>query len=302
MSKCSRVSVTTTIYNRCDMLRVLYNSLNSQTIKNFRWIVVDDGSTDDIADVVKEIESQKPEFDFVYIRKENGGKHTALNQAFGMLSNDELVINVDSDDYLVEDAIETILLDWNKYGSEKVCGLCYKKMDKKGKSVCDDFGKDVQITNYNDFIINGGIGGDKAEVFRADILKKQRFPEYDGENFLGEGVMWSKISHDYNMVFINKAIYVCEYLEDGLTKGGRGIRIKNPRGGMYHAEEYLDKRYKLPVRMKNALLYLTYTRFAKISMIDIYKKNDYKVLLFINSLPSLLLYKYWGKKYGEKND
>ena len=302
MGNYNYLSVITTVYNRCDRLKALYDSLDSQTVKDFRWIVVDDGSTDDIAGVVKEIKDQKPEFDFVYVRKENGGKHTALNKAFGMLGDNELVINVDSDDYLVKDTIETILSDWSRYGSDEVCGLCYKKMNKDGKSVCDDFGKDAQVANYNNFIINGGINGDKAEVFRADILSKQRFPEYDGENFLGEGVMWSKMAHDYDMVFINKAIYVCEYLEDGLTKSGREMRIKNPRGGMHHAEEYLEKRYKLPVRMKNALLYLTYARFAKISIVDICKKSSYKCLLFANLIPSFMLYKYWGGKYGGKND
>lgn len=298
MKKNYKLSVITPTYNRADKIVNLYNSLSEQTSKDFRWIIIDDGSVDGTEGIVGELRSKKNNFEIFYVKKENGGKHTALNLAFGLL-DDGLAMIVDSDDYLIEDAVKTILQDWEKYGGKKICGLCYKKMREDGSDMCGSFVGEVKIANYNDFIINGRISGDKAEVFRADILKIRRYPSYKNERFLGEGVMWSKIAHDYDMVFINKPIYVCEYLEGGLTKSGRNLRIKNPNGGMYHAEEYLDKRYKIQIREKNALLYLTYARFAKKDLLEIYKKSKYKILLFVNFLPSLLLYNYWKRRYKD---
>lgn len=73
---------------------------------------------------------------------------------------------------------------------------------KKNKKITQEFKNDEFIDNYNTYIINNGVKGDKAEVFRTSILKKYKFPEFKGEKFLGEGVLWSKISHDYDMVFL----------------------------------------------------------------------------------------------------
>ena len=41
------VSVLTPTYNRASVLHRVYDSLNRQKIRNFEWVVVDDGSTDD---------------------------------------------------------------------------------------------------------------------------------------------------------------------------------------------------------------------------------------------------------------
>lgn len=72
--------------------------------------------------------------------------------------------------------------------------------------------------------------GDKAEVYRTDILKKYPFPEFEGENFLTEDVIWNRIAIDgYRIRWFNHVIYICEYLEDGLTKG-KDRSINNFKG------------------------------------------------------------------------
>lgn len=133
------------------------------------------------------------------------------------------------------------------------------------------------------------------------MLKKYKFPCYENEKFVGEGVIWSIIAHDYDMVFFNKALYICEYLPDGLTKSGRKMRLENPYGGAFHTKEYLNKIYSLKVREKNALLYLVYIRFEKKNIISTIINenfdNNIRILLFFNIIPSYLLYVYWKFKY-----
>lgn len=290
------VTVITPTYNRGREIQKLYESLKGQTSKNFEWLVIDDGSEDGTEEIMNSIMKKEKNIHIKYYKKKNGGKHTALNIAFGMLKT-ELAIIVDSDDFLVRSAIETIIKDWRKYKNERICGLCYKKIGTRNEKICDDFEKGVAIANYNQFIINSGRVGDKAEVFRSNILSTVRYPEYANEKFMGEGVMWSKISRDWDMVFVNEAIYVCQYLDGGLTRTGRAMRIKNPLGGIYHSMEYLDKIYKMRIREKNALLCLTYARFAKKNILKFCKESQNSLLLSINIIPSFVLYQLWLKRF-----
>lgn len=290
------LTILTTTYNRGDILVNLFNSLYMQKEFNFKWLIIDDGSMDKTKEIVKNFKTDK--FEIKYIYKENHGKHTALNLAFKYLDT-ELVIIVDSDDMLVPDATLQITKDWKKYKNRvDICGLVYVRKDINGKYISEHFKKEEFEDNYNSYIINKGIRKDKAEVFRCDILKKYKFPEFDGENFIGEGVLWSKIARNYNMIFIDKAIYICQYLNNGLTNSGRKLRIENPYGGMFHAEEYMDdKTYSFRVREKNTILYMVYAKFAGIKFKDIIKKVKNKYMAYINILPSMLIYIIWKKKY-----
>ena len=295
------LTIVTPTYNRAMELAKLHASLKSQTDKDFCWLIIDDGSTDNTFDVIKKMKRDANGFSIEYIRKENGGKHTALNLAFKKVKT-ELLIIVDSDDYITNDAVETIKNDWAQYNDGKICGLCYKRGRVNGEDLSDDFGSEVVKANYKDFIVNAKRKRDKAEVFRTSVFSKYSFPVFEGEKFLGEGVLWCKISDEYDMVFINKVIYICEYLEGGLTKSGRRLRIENPLGGMYYASEFLDNRYNWGIRMERALLYLTFARFARENITKIRKKSDHRIILDVNVLPSFLLYNYWRKKYEGRND
>lgn len=285
------LTIITPTYNRGNLLNKVYDSLLKQTNKNFIWLVIDDGSSDDTRNVIdKFINDSKINIQYIY--KQNGGKHTALNVAFKNL-NTELATILDSDDVLTNDAVETIDSYNVKYKNDNtLCGFCFLKGYSNNKSVTS-YPDDENKANYNDYIINSGISGDKCEVFKSSMLEKYSFDEFKDEKFLAEGYLWSQISEKHDMVFINKIIYICEYLEDGLTKSGRTLRLKNPLGGKRHAEEYLNKKYNIKVRFKNALLYIVYAKQSK-TKIE-FKKA--RILLIIAYVPALLLKFYWNKKY-----
>ena len=115
-----KVAVLTPTYNRAYILDKLYLSLEEQTIKDFVWYIIDDGSTDDTESLISSFSCK--EFSIKYTKKENGGKHTALNVGISQIE-EELTIIVDSDDTLTKDAIETIKRDWDKYsGLQNICG------------------------------------------------------------------------------------------------------------------------------------------------------------------------------------
>ena len=121
--------------------------------------------------------------------------------------------------------------------------------------------------------------------------------DYKNEKFCGEGVLWSLIAKKYDMVFVNEAIYMCEYLYGGLTNSGRRLRLKNPRGGMFHSKEYISSDYRMIIRIKNSLLYLVYAFFANESVIKLISTSQNKLLLVFCLVPSYILYIFWKNKY-----
>ena len=292
------IAILTPTYNRGYILQKLFNSLLNQTVFDFKWYLVDDGSTDDTEEKSKDFINDK--FEVVYIKKENGGKHTALNAGIKVI-NEELVFIVDSDDYLENNAVETIVIDWINYKNEAdIAGLSYYKMHENGLVVGQKYPAHEDIVDtYTSMRINKNIKGDKAEVYRTEVLKKYPFPEFKGEKFLSEAIVWNNISKaGYKLVFIGKSIYICEYLADGLTSAGRKYRLKNPLGTMEHAKSFLYKSVKFKYRMKYMLLYTATRPFSKMSIKEACKNlKGYKVSYFICLLPGLFLSKYWKLKY-----
>lgn len=86
------ITIVTPTYNRGDKLPELFRSLCSQTCKDFRWLCIDDGSTDNTNDIIKSFKHHMSNndcgFSVDYIHKENGGKHTALNIAIRTVTTD----------------------------------------------------------------------------------------------------------------------------------------------------------------------------------------------------------------------
>ncbi|MGL4652157.1 glycosyltransferase family 2 protein [Cetobacterium sp.] len=225
-----KITVFTATYNRGYIIENLYNSLKNQTNKNFEWIVIDDGSTDNTEDLFKGIEKEKNEFEIKYIKKENGGKHRAINLGVEIALG-ELFFIVDSDDVLTKNAIEKVIFWENTISNnEKYAGIAGNRGFEKDKLIGKTFlGEYVDATSLERKKYE--IYGDKAEVFYTKVLKKFKFPEYRNENFITESVVWYEIaSKGYKIRWFNEIIYLTDYLEDGLTKSGKDIFIKNPKG------------------------------------------------------------------------
>ncbi len=303
------ITVITPSYNRGGKIGKLYSSLCEQSNKNFEWLIVDDGSSDDTKELVESWLDKSP-FPIKYVYKENGGKHTALNLGISMIES-ELTFIVDSDDYLTEDSIQTIFDYHEKYRnrkeSDKLCGYSFLRAYSNGEVNAGEFPVDEAIDTYRQQRINNNLLGDKAEVYYTDIIKKYPFEVFAGEKFMAEDAVWLKMSGPYNMVHINRVIYICDYLEDGLTKTGRKMKIYSPYGMMYRSAVYInDPNVFLKVKIKMMLLYHIYARFAKIRD----KENDVSdkeikeklsrckinkgMLYYLSALPSRILSIRWS--------
>ena len=232
-------TIFTPTYNRRELIDNLYHSLLAQTDKNFEWLIIDDGSTDDTEKYFSELTSKPQPFPIRYLKQVNGGKHRAINKGV-QNANGELFFIVDSDDYLTENAIEKInqwitTLD----NSHKWAGI----------SGLRGFSKDSVVGQHSDFSYidaknnerrKYNLLGDKAEVYFTDVLKQHPFPKIPGENFISEEIVWNAIARDgYYLRWFNEIIYICDYLEGGLTKDNDKDK-SNPQGRLLWAKGQLE--------------------------------------------------------------
>lgn len=289
------ITVLTPTFNRGGGLQSLWDSLQKQTVKEFEWLVVDDGSTDGTKNLITQLQ-EKSDFPIRYIYKNNGGKHTALNVGIQTICS-ELTFIVDSDDCVTEDAVESILKIHKRYRSQNnICGYAFLRAFPDGKVNGKKFDVDEKIGSYIDVRVNGDdTGADKAEVFKTHCLKEFPFPEYPNEKFLGEDLVWIRMARKYEMVHINKAIYVGNYLEDGLTNNRRKHNIASPIGCMHRAEEFMESDLKTRYRIKGGLQYIVYGRFAGVKVVDLIRKSRHKILATVCIPGGLLLYARWNK-------
>lgn len=276
-------------------MRSPWDSLQKQTVKDFEWLVVDDGSTDGTKNLITQLQ-ENSDFPIRYIYKSNGGKHTALNVGIQTICS-ELTFIVDSDDCVTDDAVESILKIHKKYRLQNnICGYAFLRAFPDGKVNGKKFDVDEKIGSYIDVRVNGDdTSADKAEVFKTHCLKEFPFPEYPNEKFLGEDLVWVRMARKYQMVHINKAIYIGNYLEDGLTNNRRKHNIASPVGCMHRAEEFMESDLKTRYRIKGGLQYIVYGRFAGVKVVDLIRKSRHKILATVCIPGGLLLYARWNK-------
>ncbi len=224
-----RITIFTPTYNRGYILNQLYRSIQRQTYRDFEWLIIDDGSTDDTESIVRGWIQEDNDFPIRYFKQENGGKCRAINRALD-LAEGELFFTVDSDDLLTDDALEKID-GWVASLPDNVpfCGVAANCGRAKG-----DTDNPLIAAEYYDgcfFDWYKTLTGEKAIAYFTAINKEYKYPEFEDETFMTEAVTANRIAHDgYKMRFYNDVIRIYEYLDDGLTRSGNQLFLNNPHG------------------------------------------------------------------------
>lgn len=231
-----KVTVFTPTYNRGYIIETLYRSLRRQTCKDFEWLVIDDGSSDDTEERLSVWMEEETEFPIRYYKQPNGGKCRAINRGLD-LAQGELFFTMDSDDYLTDDAIAKVIC-WFEQLSPR--GDIQGIDANRGFSVCqtenylfDEESLDMSLLDIYSFCRGGRrvFDGERAFVFYTDFHRHYKYPEFPGENFMTEAIVWNRMAADgYKMRFYNDIIWVFEYKADGLTRAGSSVFLNNPRG------------------------------------------------------------------------
>lgn len=276
-----KLTVFTPTYNRAYCLHQLYESLCSQTSKDFKWLIIDDGSTDNTKELVDHwIAEDKIQIEYCY--KENGGMHTGHNKAYELIDT-ELNVCIDSDDYMPNEAVKSILNYWKENGSEKYAGILGLDSYKNGKIVSEKtFPNNVKSGKYSSLKRKYGLKGDIKFVYVSSVIKNHPpYPTFENEKFVPLGYRYSNIDLNYNMLFLNQVLCIVEYLPDGSTKNIFKQYYKNPKGFAFSRKESLKGIYTLKEKYIIATHLVAESLLAKQSP---FTNNSY-LLLTIFALP-----------------
>lgn len=224
-----RLTVFTPAYNRAHTLPRTYKSLCSQKCKDFCWLVIDDGSTDDTAQLIKGWIEKDNGFEIRYIYKENGGMHTAHNTAYENITT-ELNVCIDSDDCMAEDGVAKILKKWDEVKDYGYAGIIGLDADMNGKIIGKSFPKDMKETTLMGYYAAGG-AGDKKLVYRTDVIKNYPpYPVFKGEKYVALAYKYRLIDQDYKLVVLPQILCNVEYQEDGSSGTMWKQYLNNPKG------------------------------------------------------------------------
>jgi len=249
------ITMLTPTYNRASLLPRLFDSLLRQTNKDFEWIVVDDGSTDDTREVVANLKEKcGGAFPMGYVYKANGGKHMAINIG-AERARGELLFIADSDDLLTDDALETVANSWHDISDDKsfagIAGLDIA-MDTR-EVIGSGLPQEHIDCNAIDIRYRHHVTGDMKEVFRTEVLREFPFPEFAGERFCPEQLVWFRMARRYRLRYINKPIYIADYQPDGITAGITRARMRNPSASMLTYAELTECPVPFLVKVKAAI-------------------------------------------------
>ena len=222
------ITVFTPTYNRAYSLPNLYDSLCKQSFVDFEWLLIDDGSTDNTRELIKQWELER-KIKIRYLFQPNSGKHVAINKGVKEAEG-EIFFIVDSDDYIISDGLKKINAIFRDISDDDdFAGISGIKVQVNGDSVSTGWKETIIDTNALDIRYKYGITGDLAEVFKTKILEKYPFPVVVGERFCTEALVWNRIALKYKLRYTQEPLYVCEYRADGLTANSIRIRRKSPQ-------------------------------------------------------------------------
>ena len=276
-------TVCTPTYNREKNLKVLYKSLLEQDFKNFEWIIVDDGSIDNTEEYVKKI-IKEDKLNISYIKQKNGGKHVAVNNGIDHAKGEVFAI-VDSDDYLTKDSLLKIK-NWfseieKENNGKKYAGVVGRKGYSENEGVGTTF-KETYVDAKKKKKKKYNITGDRFEVFYTNILKSNKFPVFPGEKFLSEVVLWNRIARqDYYLRYYQDIIYICEYLDNGLTNNIYKHIKMSPKGYALNIREQVKyDNISFFDKIREYSLYYSIRKDAK-SLTEIAKEIDTNIFILI---------------------
>lgn len=248
------ITMFTPVYNRAHLLRRVYDSLLRQTYRHFEWLVVDDGSSDASAQTVTSFIAEG-RLDIRLISQSNGGKHRAINRG-AREARGSLFFILDSDDWLTDDALATVAECWQRVEDDPtIGGVCGRDIAPDGTPVSSELPQDELVSNSLDIRLRHHVSGDLKEVFRTSVLRQMPFPEYPGERFCPEALLWNRIAQHYNLLYINRPIYVAEYQPEGLTARIVQIRCQSPVATTTCYAEMLGYRLPLAQKIRAAINY-----------------------------------------------
>lgn len=226
-------TVFTPTYNRAHTLPRLYASIRRQTLRDFEWVIVDDGSTDGTEALVQRWLDEDNDFPIRYFWQPNQHKKAAFNHGV-QKARGQFFVCIDSDDELLPDALQTFQRIWESIPEPDrghfagVVGLC---VDTHGNVVGDKFPRDPLDASSIELYFDYGVRGEKLGCLRTHVLRAYPFPE-EVPGHVPESVVWFRIGQRYTQRCANVPVRIYHQDVESLMRPSDAYqsKLKNAEG------------------------------------------------------------------------
>jgi len=260
------LTIFTPTYNRAYILPKLYNTLKNQADKNFVWLIVDDGSSDETKELVQSFKDENL-IEIQYIFQENKGKHFALNNGLRNTKTEFFCV-IDSDDYLGDNVIEEMeVLSKKIENDNQIAGFTFIRFSEKTNFHKEKYGK-------KEWIVSGRaeydweFPGEMIYCYKTKIHQQFYFPEFEGEKFCPESLVLRRIERKYKILFTDKVLAFGDYLDDGLMSNYYQLLLKNPKSSLLNIKERFQDHLTQKEKLDLAKTYWDIASKTKASFID----------------------------------
>lgn len=309
-------SIVTAVYNRIEHLSRPLDSVSCQTFRDFEYIIIDDGSEESPDKIIFDY-MEKQDFPVMYVKKDNGGAHTARNIGIKNARGEYLLI-LDSDDELVPNALEKYYEAWMSI-DQNIRGeyreVVARNIDEYGNQLSTPYPDDINLMPKYTALRIANKTGQHISVNRTSVLKENPFPEPEGVKFVNECILWKNLDSKYRSYYINEVLYVYyRDIPDSLT------HTKGKKKNTQHCINWLwfyiktiesyGKYYMIDKEMVSSCLY--YSIYLQVLTLNravpkydwfLNKKFSFKcrLLVYCFYLPSVIV-ALWYKKNMMSNE
>lgn len=257
------ITVMTPTYNRAHTLPRVYECLLKQTFKEFEWVIVDDGSTDNTREIIEKWIAES-RLNIRYVWQTNQHKKVAFNHGVREAKG-ELLVALDSDDTILPEALADMWSRWQSLTDKEmyvgICGLC---ACTDGSIVGDAYpDNEISMTTL-DMYFKYKVRGEKFGCLVTTVLRQFPFPE-DIPGFVPESLVWRHIARaGYKTLFINHVYRTYFDSVDSLSQEGAVRGNKYALGLLWLAKDTVNDclpwfRYQPMEFIKAAIRYNRFT-------------------------------------------
>ncbi len=283
------ITILTATYNHPSELKKLYESLCKQSNKDFTWVIVNDGSKNETENLLNDIAAQK-EIDVVIVNKQNGGKGSAINCGLDRLEqNVEFVLIIDDDERLNPDAITTVKEYVNKYKNSECGVIHFNRKNEKGEVIATPVIIEDFFMPYQQFKSQGR-HADGYLGYYIDKLGNNRFSIFPKEKYIAPSTLFMKTTKTSKLLWAAAVLGETEYLAGGITRQGRRLRIRNPKGMIEYCELMQENGASLKTKYVYSVQGYAYSHISN-------EKYNNRLFMKTGYLPGIMLAEYWKRRY-----
>lgn len=304
-----KFTVFTPTFNRRNTIHRVYESLSRQTLSDFEWLIIDDGSTDNTEELIRKWQQEK-KFPIEYHYQDNHHKFHTILKAVG-LAKGELFLTLDSDDECIPTSLEKFYSYWLSIPEserKKFSAVTTLAVDQYGKQIGDRFPSDVFDSDSAESGFKYKIKGEKWGFQKTEIMRNFSFPEnYFKNGLIPEGVLWLSIAKQgFKTRYINDHLRIYHTNEKNDSLSANLATEKNSFGEMIYHQLVLNDFHKY-FRYSPRNFVATVVHYTKASLIQKKTipqafaglKNGFMKFLFILFLPLSLLKKWKQTRAGK---